>query len=113
MPEEGLESAATGLGDRFRIRARIVLWRGDAVLQAPSGAVFRAGDGWAAYRVDAGRARLTRVEVGHRGADAVEILSGLEVGDRLVLYPGARLADGARVRALPEAGPRSTPSPSG
>ena len=80
---------------------------GEDVLQAPSGAVFRAGDGstgpqdssgWATYRVDGGRARLTPLEVGHRGADAIEILSGIEAEARVVLYPGERIRDGSRVR---------------
>lgn len=93
------------VGDRFRIRARIVLWRGEDVLQAPSGAVFRAGEGWGAYRVEGGRARLTLVKVGHRGAEAVEILSGIEAGAAVVLYPGQRLRDGARVRPVGGAGP--------
>lgn len=110
MPgEKGRQAFTAGLGDRFRVRGHIVLWRGDAVIQAPSGAVFRAGDGWAAYRIDAGRARLTRVEVGHRGADTVEVLSGLGVGDRLVLYPGARITDGARVRGLEHGAPGTPP----
>lgn len=86
------------IGDRFRIRARIVLWRGEDVLQAPSGAVFRAGEGWGAYRVEGGRARLTLLELGHRGAEAVEVLSGIEAGDEVVLYPGAWVRDGSRVR---------------
>lgn len=106
VPEAGGErdvaaDPLAGLGDRFRIRARIVLWRGDSVLRAPSGALFRAGEGWAAFRYDGGRARLAWVEVGHRGSDAVEILDGLAEGDRLVLYPGARVVDGTRVRPLP------------
>jgi HlyD family secretion protein len=110
MPgEKGRQAFTAALGDRFRVRGHIVLWRGDAVIQAPSGAVFRTGDGWAAYRIDAGRARLTRVEVGHRGADTVEVLSGLGVGDRLVLYPGARITDGARVRGLEHGAPGTPP----
>ena len=100
----GGSGGVEGLGDRFRIRARIVLWRGEGVLQAPSGAVFRAGDGWAAYRVDDGLARLATVRIGHRGADAVEILSGLEAGDALVLYTGERIGDGSRVRPLGASG---------
>ncbi len=88
------------IGDRFRIRARIVLWRGEDVVQAPSGAVFRAAEGWGVFRVDGGRARLTRVDLGHRGADAVEILSGIEDGAELVLYPGARVQDGSKVRPV-------------
>jgi len=107
--EQG-EAGIAGVGDRFRIRARIVLWRGEAVLQAPSGAVFRSGEhdeSWAAYRLDSGRARLVPVEIGHRGADAVEILSGLEEGAPLLLYPGERIRDGSRVRPLgPPGAPR-------
>ena len=30
-----------GLGDRYRVEARIVTWRGDKVLQVPTGALFR------------------------------------------------------------------------
>lgn len=102
-PPTGEPAGAPGtgeIGDRFRIRARIVLWRGDKLLQAPSGAVFRVRDGWAAYRFEDGRARLTPLAIGHRGADAVEILSGLEAGARLVLYPGTRIRDGSRVRPV-------------
>ncbi len=90
------------LGDRFRIRARIVLWRGEEVLQVPSGAVFRVGDGWAAYRLEGGRARLSPLRVGHRGTEAVEILSGLASGAEVLLYPGERIRDGTRVRAVVE-----------
>ena len=96
-----LDQPAAGVGDRFRIRARIVLWRGDDVLQAPAGAVFRAGEGWACYRIDGGRARWTPVEVGQRALEGVEIRAGLEAGALVVLYPGERLRDGARVRLAP------------
>lgn len=92
------------------------------MLQAPSGAVFRSGEhdeSWAAYRLDSGRARLVPVEIGHRGADAVEILSGLEEGAPLLLYPGERIRDGSRAacsalrarRASPSATPDSRPDP--
>jgi len=97
-----LDEPAAGVGDRFRIRARIVLWQGDDVLQAPSGAVFRTESGWAAYRFDQGRARLTPLQVGHRGADAVEILSGPALGERLLLYPGDTIEDGSRVQPIDE-----------
>jgi len=85
------------LGDGYRVEARMVLWQGDDVLKAPQGAVFRHGDRWAAYRIAGGSARLTPVEVGHRGDTEVEILSGLSIGDAVAVYPGDRVKDGARV----------------
>lgn len=93
--ERGEDRAA--LGDGFRIEARLVLWRGDDVLKVPHGAVFRRGDGWAVFRVAGGRARLTPVQVGHRGDAEVEVPSGLEAGAAVVVHPGDRVKDGVRV----------------
>lgn len=93
-----LDEPAPSLGDRFRIRARIALWRGADVVRAPPGAVFRTGEGWGAYRVADGRARLAAVTVGHRGEDGVEIVAGLAPGDEVLLYPGESVGDGRRVR---------------
>lgn len=85
------------LGDGYRVEVAIELWRGDDVLKLPSGALFRRGEEWAAFRVDEGRARLARVAIGHRTAREVEIVSGLSAGDRVVLYPPDTLSDGTRV----------------
>ncbi|HEX6998337.1 MAG TPA: HlyD family efflux transporter periplasmic adaptor subunit [Gammaproteobacteria bacterium] len=94
----------SSLGHGFRVEAAIVTWQADDVVQAPVAALFRDAGQWAVFRVQDGRARLTRVEVGHDNGRTAEILSGLEAGDRVVLYPGEALADGARVRARTEAG---------
>jgi HlyD family secretion protein len=88
---------APGVGDRYRVEARIVLWRGERVVRAPVGAVFRHGDGWAAFAVEDGRARRRPLRIGHRSAEEVEVLEGLREGERVVVYPPERLADGARV----------------
>jgi HlyD family secretion protein len=87
----------TALGDGYRVEARIVLWQSDSVAQVPHGAVFRHGDGWAAYRVVRERAEVVSVRLGHRGENAVEIVSGLAANDMVVVHPGDRLANGARV----------------
>ncbi len=87
------------LGDGFRVEARLVLWRGDDVLKIPQGAAFRHGDGWAVFRVVSGKARLAPVQVGHRGETELEVLGGLEPGAAVVVHPGDRVKDGARVEA--------------
>jgi HlyD family secretion protein len=87
------------LGDGYRVRARIPLWRANEVTQVPIGALFRHGDGWAVYRIDGDRARLTTVEVGHRGETAAELTSGLSAGALVAVHPGDRVAEGVRVEA--------------
>jgi HlyD family secretion protein len=87
------------LGDGFRIETRIVEWQGDDVLQIPSGAVFRQGEGWGVYTMEDGRARLRRVELGHRSDTAAQVLGGLQPGDTVVLYPGDNVRDGQRIEA--------------
>jgi len=86
------------LGDRFRVELRIVIWESPKVLQASAGALYRRGDGWAAFVVSQGRARLREVRVGHRTPFEAEILSGVGEGDVLVRNPSDRVADGVRVR---------------
>jgi HlyD family secretion protein len=91
-----LDAIPPSLGDGFRVEARIVLWRGDAIV-VPASAVFRDHDHWAVYMVDAGTARLTHVDLGHRGRTDVEIASGLAVGAMVVLHPGDSVIDDVKL----------------
>jgi HlyD family secretion protein len=93
--------APDGLGDGYRVEARIVVWRGDDVLRVPSSALFRQREGWAVFVVDGAVARRREVEVGARGPFEAEVRAGLAAGERVVLHPSDRLADGVRVRAAP------------
>ncbi|MEZ5685308.1 MAG: HlyD family efflux transporter periplasmic adaptor subunit [Paracoccaceae bacterium] len=93
------DGAAAGLGDQFRVYAKITVWEGAEVLQIPQSALFRADDGWAVFQVTEGRAHQVRVELGQRNAETAQILSGLAPGDRVVAYPGNRIAEGSRVAA--------------
>jgi HlyD family secretion protein len=86
------------LGDGYRVEARLVLWQGDQVVQVPSGAVFRRGDGWAVFRVRGNVASLVGVQLGHRGETQVEITAGLSPGDKVIVHPGDRVQDGVRVK---------------
>jgi HlyD family secretion protein len=87
------------LGDGYRVQARIVLWQSDRVLKVPQGAVFRRGDGWAVFEAANGRAKLTPVNVGHRGETEAEIVGGLADDATVLVHPGDRVKDGVRVES--------------
>lgn len=87
------------LGDAYRVEAHIVIWEGKEVTQVPASAVFRRGEGWAVYRVDAGVARETRVQVGQTTGQHVQITQGLTPGASVVLHPSDRVSDGVQVEA--------------
>ncbi len=86
------------LGDGYRVEARFVLWEGVDVLQLPTSALFRHGEGWAVFALKGGRARLTPLEIGERAGLATQVLSGLAAGAEVVSHPDDALSDGARVR---------------
>lgn len=85
------------LGDAFRFEARIVVWEGEDVLQCPTAALFRLEDRWATFVLEEDRAVLRTVRLGHRNADAAEVLEGLKEGERVIVYPSDRVQEGVSV----------------
>ena len=75
-----------------------MIWESSRVVQVPTSALFRHGDKWAVYVMDAGRARRTVVELGRQTGQSAEVTAGLVEGMRVILHPGDTLVDGARVR---------------
>ena len=55
--------------------------------------------GWAVFRALDGRAVQTPVEIGQQAEGMAEVLSGLEAGAAVILYPASTLSDGAAVAA--------------
>ena len=86
-----------GLGDGYRVDARIVIWENPSILKIPASALFRVGQQWSAFTIEDGRCSLLHVEVGHRTALEAEILKGLREGTAVILHPANDLKDGARV----------------
>jgi HlyD family secretion protein len=84
----------TSLGHDFRVFVRITEWVEENALRVPLSALFRAGSDWAVFSIEDGYARQTIVKIGHRNSRHAEILDGLEEGDRIILYPSDRIADG-------------------
>lgn len=91
-------AAARQLGDGYRVEVRVVIWRDDAALKAPIGALFRRGDQWAAFVVDKDVARLQTVRLGQRNDTEGQITGGLAEGQTVVLHPPDTLQDGIRVK---------------
>lgn len=93
-------AARPTLGDAYRVEARIVTWEGTGVLKVPAGALFQRGDTWQTYVADGGAARRRTVRPGHSNGLETEILEGLAEGEQVIVYPGDKIADGVRVRAV-------------
>ncbi len=86
------------LGDGYHLEASFVLWEGEGILQVPASALFREGEGWAAFVVDGGKATRRIVEVGHRNGMVAQITSGLKEGETVITHPSDQIEDGTRVR---------------
>jgi len=87
------------LGDGYRVEARFILWEGEGVLQLPSSALFRHGEGWTVFAVEGGFATRKPVELGHRNGLIAEVLSGLQEGDTLITHPDDAIEDGVEVES--------------
>lgn len=85
------------LGDRYRVDASLVAWEAEEVIRVPVSALFRTEGGWGVFVVEDGRAVLRRVELGQRGRRDVEVRSGLDAGEDVILYPSEDVEEGARV----------------
>lgn len=86
------------MGDGFRVTARIITARADQATLVPVGALFPHGEGMAVYKLDGRRARLVPVQVAARNASDASVRGSLAVGDKVLIYPPAAVADGKRVK---------------
>ena len=85
------------LGHGYRVIVRIVTWSAPDVLQVPASALFRAGNDWAVFVADAGRARRVAIKLGAMNPDSAAVVAGLQAGDKVVLHPGDKVTEGARI----------------
>ena len=92
-----LRDPPPALGDGYRVTVRIIVWERATELRVPTAALFRRDDDWFVFRVEDEHARERPLRLGERGADWAQVLDGLAEGDRVVLYPSDRVADGTLV----------------
>lgn len=95
---------AVPLGDGYRVDAQIVVWESESVLQVPVSALLRCDRpssepntlGWCVFVVDNNRAQQRAVTIGQRSTE-VEIQSGLDEGEIVILHPTEQIESGRRV----------------
>ena len=85
------------LGDAYRVEARIVVWERAGVIKVPAGALFRRGEDWAVFVKEGEFAKLRTVEAGHGNGLEMEITSGLNEGDQVIVHPSDRVMEGVEI----------------
>lgn len=85
------------LGDGYRVEARIQVYRNPKAIMVPWSSLFRRGADWAVFVAKDGKAQLRVIEVGRRNDTEAEVKNGLSSGERVVLHPSDRVADGVEV----------------
>jgi HlyD family secretion protein len=88
------------LGDSYRVEARVSTWESPGALHASAGAFFQRNGEWQTFVLDGSRARLRSIKIGHNNGREAEIIDGLKEGDEVIVYPGDKVTDGARVEQL-------------
>lgn len=86
------------------VRVRLVLGVEENVLMVPEQAIVPSAKGVSVFRVIDGKAVMTPVQTGLRQTGWVQVVSGVQVGDRVVTAGQLKLRDGAAVKPV-EAGP--------
>jgi HlyD family secretion protein len=91
-------SSWAGLAPGYRVWGRVYLRECASAMVAPLGALVRDSGHWAVYRIESGQARLRTVQVGAMSDRTAEVLSGVDSGDVLIMYPSDQVRDGLRVK---------------
>jgi HlyD family secretion protein len=84
------------LGDGYKVHARIVVFRQDAAVTVPVGAVFREGERRAVFVIRNGVAQKRRIETPRRNSQDALVTSGLAPGEQVIVYPSQAVEDGVR-----------------
>lgn len=88
-----------GLGPEYRVRVRVITNQKETATVVPRSAVFRGSDGgWQVFSIVDGRVQQVGIETGLMNDERVEVVSGLEVDDAVVLAPETTLVAGVKVK---------------
>jgi HlyD family secretion protein len=86
------------LGDGYRLESRIVIWSDDNALQVPTSALYRCGQDWCVFVIEADRATPRAITLGQRSTAAAVVTSGLKAGEQVILHPSEQISEGRQVK---------------
>ncbi len=86
------------LGDGYRVEAKILVSEINRALLVPNSALFRHQRQWHVLKIVNGYAVLQQVDVGLQNESHTEVLDGLVLGDRVIVYPSDSISPGTPVR---------------
>jgi HlyD family secretion protein len=73
------------LGDGYQVDARIVVFSRDDAIIVPAGALFRRGENWNVFVVNAGRVEVREITLLRRSGRSAAVAAGLSPGERVVV----------------------------
>jgi HlyD family secretion protein len=86
-----------GLLPGMNVDVEIIVQEAEDVLQVPAEAIFKDQFGAFVYAIEGGRVRHRAVETGRSSVTRVEIVTGVEAGEEVVVGPAVGLQEGMRV----------------
>lgn len=86
----------------YEVDSKFRLWSRTNVLIVPDNTVFDMEDNKYVFIVEEGTALLKAVEIGLEGEDFIEIKSGLNKGDKIIISPNEDIEEGIRIEELME-----------
>ena len=93
-------------------RVAVVLGERENAILIPEQAIMPRGNNFFVYRIEDGRARLTKVQLGKRTPGKVEILDGLKPGAQVITEGQMKVfVDGTGVAVIAAPSPSPAPIP--
>lgn len=86
------------IGDNFHVELSMQISRAENALKVPLGALFKDQQKWAVYIVEGKKAHLRHVEIVKRNDREAHVNTGLQEGDKVILFPGDTVFEGTRVK---------------
>lgn len=97
VPVLDLVDPPAGLGHGFHVSVSVTVWSSPSAVVVPSTALFRVGDKWAVFSVQAGRAHLIIVALGASDGSRTVIDGGLDAGTPVIVQPSDVIRDGTKI----------------
>lgn len=89
------------LGDEFRVDVDIFIFESKKELLVPMSALFRDAEHWAVFVAEKGKAIKRIIKIKRHNPDNAIVTSGLNEGEKVVLYPGNLISDGVTIITKP------------